>query len=88
MQQCNSPSTCSHSVVKAHLVSCVKAIFVILGKELTQGGGCLHPGKVCAFLSTHLLSVAPQSSDGLGLKSKELGLNYVLQPPTPPASLS
>lgn len=49
---------------------------------------CLHPGKVRAFLSTHLLSVALQSSAGLGLNSKGLNLNYILQPPTPPASLS
>lgn len=88
MHQCNSQGTCSHSVVKVHFVSCVKAIFIILKEELTQGGGCLHCGEVRAFLSTHLLSVVLQPSTGLGLYSKQLSLNYVLQPPTSPASLS
>lgn len=84
----HSQCTCSRSVMKVHFVSCVKAIFIIFRKQLTQGGGCLHPGQVRAFLNTHLPSVALQSSAGLGLNSNGLSLNYVLQPPTLPASLS
>lgn len=61
MHQCNSQCTRSHSELKVHFVSCVKAIFIILGKELTQGGGCLPaPWEgMCLSLYTPALCGSP-----------------------------
>lgn len=63
MHQPNSQCSCSYSDVKVHFVSCVKAMFIILGEELTQGGGCLHPGELPFSVHTCSLWLSRQALD-------------------------